>query len=126
MANKMLIPWNTPTHKHQSPNFTWRLSPHKGKHIHSVPSDYLEWCLHTVGGVALAQARRELRRRHSETVKLTRHKQRRRREHHRHHTHRCEATECHKGPHRYQLRCVECDSHIQWLSKAQYEVIVNK
>lgn len=30
------------------------------------------------------------------------------------------------GPHAYQLRCTECDAHIQWLSQVQAEYLVEE
>ena len=40
-----------------------------------------------------------------------------------HATHPVEARRCSQGPHLYELRCVLCDTHIQWLSATAYQKI---
>ena len=40
-----------------------------------------------------------------------------------HQHHPVEARRCSQGPHQYELRCLLCDTHIQWLSASTYERI---
>ena len=117
------IPWNAPTHSHRSPDLIWRLRPHSGKHIQAVPSDHLEWAVRSSHGQHQQRALRELRRRRTELITKTKPKRSHQIIQHKHRNHPMSAELCESGPHRYRLRCVRCDAHIQWLTQSDYQKI---
>lgn len=117
------ITWHSSTHSHRSPDLIWRLKPHSGKHIHAVPSDYLEWALRSCKGQHQQSALRELRRRHSNMKSQSKTKRSHEIIFNKHHNHPMTAEPYQSGPHKYRLRCLKCDAHIQWLSESHYHKI---
>lgn len=95
----------------------WQIGKHRGQLLRDLPDSYLRFVCatqqktrhHKLAMGELAHRRRRLR------ISVE-HKRNHRHTQNRHLQHQAEIRPCKSGPHRYELWCLECDQHIQWVS----------
>ena len=114
----------------------WQLGKHRGIKVSDVPSEYLQWICQTSRSLtAVRSAWRILQIRQGQlrrAVKKKKHakqrkiKQERRTHSGKHLKHQCEVRAVNKSMHKYELRCTQCDAHIQWLSSKDAEMLAKQ
>ena len=114
----------------------WQLGKHRGIKVSDVPSEYLQWICQTARSVSvvrsawriLHQRQNELRRsvKKKKQAKQRKIAQERRTLSSKHNTHQVQVVAVNKSMHKYELRCIECDAHIQWLSSKDAEMLTKQ
>ena len=114
----------------------WQLGKHRGVKVSDVPSEYLQWICQTARSVSVVRsAWRILQIRQGELrgavkkkkqAKQRKIKQERRTQSRKHLKHQCEVRAVNKSMHKYELRCIQCDAHIQWLSSKDAEMLTKQ